>query len=144
MTLTRAFDRRNSLPVLDTDFATLWCYPEVGIVHHRIKRPCADRSDELKDLLQAGLDQLLLHDCRGWVSDIRKGGKMRSDIEAWTKTVWRPQAIRAGWKAWAILPPESTVNQLNMQRFVQDYTASGIETSMFSDPDQAIEWLLAR
>jgi len=144
MPLKVAFDRHRSLPVLDTEFATLWCYREVGIVHHRIKRLASEQGDELRALLQAGLDQLVQNDCRGWLSDNREGGRMRPEIEAWAKTVWQPQAIRAGWRTWAIVLPELTVSQLNMQRFAQDYSANGIETSLFSDPDRAMEWLLER
>ena len=62
----------------------------------------------------------------------------------WTATVWRPRVIKAGWKYWALVLPEKTIRQLNMRRIIKDYADSGVTVQIFSNADEAMQWLKAQ
>jgi len=55
--------------------------------------------------------------------------------------VWAPQAIAAGWRYWALLPPEQALGQANMTRLVEAYGRRGVVVEIFSDPAKAHLWL---
>jgi hypothetical protein len=68
-------------------------------------------------------------------------GPLLKEDEAWAKTNWFPNVVKAGWKFWAIVMPAQVIGQLNMKRFVDDYAKAGITVSVFSESDKALAWL---
>ncbi len=61
----------------------------------------------------------------------------------WIGSVWLPKAIEAGWKYWALVVPEAEAGRMNMVQFVTNFANMGVETRVFTDPDQAMEWLVS-
>ena len=59
----------------------------------------------------------------------------------WSTTEWRPRAIRAGWRFWALVLPQRIVGQMSMQRILQLYDDSPVTVKLFSDPVEARTWL---
>jgi len=139
--LNKPIQRSEPLTILDTDYASLWCHVAEGIVHHRIKRWQEKHGEELQYLFQAGLDQMRIHGCTGWLSDDQNFGRMQPSTEAWAQTVWRPQMVEAGWKRWAIVLPERTISQLSLQRFAEEHRGVGIEVDVFGKSEDAFDWL---
>jgi hypothetical protein len=40
--------------------------------------------------------------------------------------------------------PEKVIGQMNMKNLIEQYAKQGITAKMFSDPDEALEWLKAQ
>jgi hypothetical protein len=46
-----------------------------------------------------------------------------------------------GWKHWAVVLPELIIGKMNMQLFTTRYAKAGVTVRVFSDPDDALQWL---
>jgi hypothetical protein len=125
--------------ILDNEYATLWLHEEKKIVHHKVKKYV--HGQNLQQLLMKGYEVLKKHGCKKWLSDDVNNGPLGKDDEAWAKSKWFPEVIKAGWKFWAIVMPAQLIGQLNMKRFVEDYAKAGITVSVFSESDKALAWL---
>jgi hypothetical protein len=125
--------------ILDNEYATLWLHAESKIVHHKVKKYI--HGDELRQLLMKGHETLKKNACKKWLSDDLNNGPLLKDDEAWAKTSWFPEVVKAGWKFWAIVMPTQVIGQINMKRFVADYAKAGITVTVFSESDKALAWL---
>jgi hypothetical protein len=126
---------------LENVYASLWYYPDEAIIHHKILQPIA--GDEFRNLLLTGLRTFKEHSAQKWLSDDREQSFFNAEDSAWAQDYWLPLAIKAGWKHWAMLPPENARGKVNIKRLM-DYVAERyrINTKLFSDPDEALEWLI--
>ena len=64
-----------------------------------------------------------------------------SEDYEWSTREWRPKAIKAGWRYWALVLPLKIVGQLTMQRILRLYEEGPVTVKLFSDPDEARAWL---
>jgi hypothetical protein len=126
--------------ILENDDAILWYHSETKIIHHYLKRYVYGKA--LHIVLEIGAKALEANRATKWLSDDRNNSALSPDDEVWGNEVWFPRALRAGWKHWAIVQPEKVVGQLNMRRFKESYSKSGLNAQMFSDPEQAKKWLI--
>jgi hypothetical protein len=125
--------------VYESEFISVWCYPDLGIVHHQMHKPC--KSAHFRAALSAGVQAMETAGATCWLSDDRANGPVSDRDEQWGTTIWFQQAKAAGWLYWAMVVPEDAVGKLNVKRFVELYRKSGIESQMFSDPKPALDWL---
>jgi hypothetical protein len=125
--------------VIDTDYATLWYYPEQKIVHHVFKRFIYGQ--EFRQVLEKGLEIFKQHGAQRWLSDDRNNSALPKDDSEWGINDWSPRVVEAGWKYWAIVMPDKVVGQMNMQRFIDLYATKGVTIQIFDDSDEALNWL---
>jgi hypothetical protein len=129
----------NIQTIVDTEFVTLWYYPEEGIIHHQIHKYLYGSA--LRDALTAGGRLVEAHGAQKWLSDDRKNSALHPEDSRWTQTVWFPRVARAGWKYWAMVLPAKVTGQMYMKRAVEGVTAQGVTTEMFDEPEVALRWL---
>ena len=99
-----------TIPVLSNDYFDLLFHENEKIVHH-IYKPAMD-SDHLEQVLSAGTDLLEKHQATKWLSDNRLLATAFSDeVAGWVNNVWLPRTIKAGWKYWAMVVPESVISR---------------------------------
>jgi hypothetical protein len=125
--------------ILTTPSVLLWYYPATGIVHHEIRRFIHDQ--EFRDLLAKGAEVFRERHATKWLSDDRKNGALSKEDAEWAETVWRPPMLAAGWRAWAMVPPESVVGHMDISRYTAAIAALGLKVRSFSDPVAALAWL---
>jgi hypothetical protein len=78
-----------------------------------------------------------------WLSDDRKNTLISQEDLNWTRDVWSPSAITAGWRYWALLPPEKAAGKLNMNRILKYYADNtDVTVKIFSNPDEGLKWLI--
>jgi hypothetical protein len=134
--------RMNKVTILETPVIMLWYYPDAGIVHHQVrKHPDAA---EFESALEKGVEVLQLHGAHKWLSDDRRSGPLPKSHQEWAQKVWIPKAVAAGWKYWAFLLPTELVGSVNVGRLVEDYAALGVTVQIFTDPEDAMRWLVAQ
>lgn len=125
--------------VLETPRMSLWFHPEDLIVRHEMHQ--YPGRETLEKVLLRGLDLLKEHGASKWLSDDRNSGALPRSHHEWGVNVWAPQAVAAGWKYWALLPPEEAIGHSNMARLKETYAAMGTTVEIFSDVPTAYRWL---
>lgn len=125
--------------VVDNGFATVWVYPDKKTVHHKWHKFIY--GEAFRDALTKGADAFEKHKCSKWLSDDRENSaSLKEDIE-WGQVNWEPRIIKAGWKHWALVLPEKVVGQMSMKRLLDRCNQLGLNAKVFSDPQEAMEWL---
>lgn len=125
--------------VLETPRMTLWYHPEDRIVRHEMHQ--YPGRETLEQVLMRGLELLREQGAMKWLSDDRAGGALPRSHHEWGQSIWAPQAILAGWRYWALLPPEEAIGNANMNRLVEVYAAKGVTVQIFRDVPSAYRWL---
>ena len=125
--------------IIDTEFATLWYYPDKKIVAHKLHKFFTGQS--FKDFFNKGTDVLQQNGAYKWLSDDRGFSALHPNDREWAFADWSPRTVKAGWKYWAIIMPESILGQLSTRRLIEAYAAAGVEVQVFATMDEAIAWL---
>ena len=126
--------------VLDNEYVTIWCYPTKGIIHHQFQGYVF--GEPFRELLMTGVEAFENHRCTKWLSDDRLFGAILPEDKKWSDTVWRPRVLKAGWKYWAMLLPDSTTGKMNIQKMLDQYAALGVSTQIHTSPEDALHWLI--
>ena len=126
--------------LLENDYASLWYYPDTGIIHHQLHQPVPD--EIFRTVLMTGLNLMQEHGANKWLSDDRKNSILSAEVSAWSQNIWLPLAIKAGWKHWALLPTSNARGRKNAERLMKYVTETyGIKLEIFADPEDAQLWL---
>jgi hypothetical protein len=125
--------------IFDVSGLTLWYYPISRVIHHQMDK--YPGTETLEASLNAGLELMRTRRARKWLSDDRNGGALPKSHHEWGQKVWGPKAASAGWKYWALLPPEAMLGSVNMLRLVEIYKALGVVAKTFPNTGEAMDWL---
>ena len=125
--------------IIDTDYATLWYYPESKVVRHKWKKFI--HGDEFRNVLNRGVEIFKEHGANKWLSDDRLNSALPTVDFEWGVTDWFPRVFAAGWKYWALVMPDKVIGQMNMDRAVKTYIEQGLVVKVFEDPEEALAWL---
>ena len=125
---------------LENEHASLWFYPDEGIIHHKFHHPTC--GEDFQKVLLTGLQVMKEYKASKWLSDDRNNTNLPAEDSAWSQDIWLPRAIKAGWKYWAMLPPVKARGRINIERLtgfvVEQYK---ITVEIFTNPDDAWTWL---
>jgi hypothetical protein len=124
---------------LDNEFITIWYHTDKGIVHHEWHKFL--QGAKMREAFTIGTDLLAKHGGTKWLSDDRKYPVLTAEDSQWAESIWFPKTVKAGWKHWAIVMPQTPIGQININQFVKKYAAFGINAQMFTDLDEAMKWL---
>ncbi|MBO8131378.1 MAG: hypothetical protein H0Z29_07665 [Candidatus Marinimicrobia bacterium] len=125
--------------VFDNEYATVWVYPEKGIIHHKFKKFIW--GEGFRQTMMNAADAFEKYGCTKWLSDDRENSALRPEDIEWGQKVWEPRVLKAGWKHWAVILPEKVVGQMNMKKIIDRYKSIGVNVKVFSDSEEAMEWL---
>jgi hypothetical protein len=128
--------------ILDSEYMTVWYYPEKKIVHHQMHKFTYGQA--LRDGLSAGAAIVEERGAQKFLSDDRKNTTLGKDDQNWAAAFWGPRVKKAGLKYWAIVLPEKIFGQMVMKQVVEEYAETGTTVQMFTDPDEAMRWLEAQ
>jgi hypothetical protein len=127
------------ITVIDNEAMSLWFHTDSKIVHHKMKRLLA--IEEFKTLLSTGADYLEMYEATKWLSDDKNDTAISPEANEWGDKVWAPRVIKAGFKYWAVVMPNSAAGKLQMKRFIDEYRRRGVTVDMFDTPEDALAWL---
>lgn len=131
----------NRILILDTSQITVWAYPRLRIVHHQMKTHC--HGAEFREALLGVIDAMERYRAPKYLSDNRAGAAVIAADSEWAGKVWFPRAQVVGWSHWAVVQPANLIGQLSLNRHAtQTATNPGIDARVFSDPDEAMKWLV--
>ncbi|HKO91258.1 MAG TPA: hypothetical protein VJU61_08910 [Polyangiaceae bacterium] len=122
-----------------SEWITVWYHPEVKVVHHRLHK--AIRGEPFRSALLQGTAVLRQRGATKWLSDNRQVFILPQADQEWADAEWFPQALKAGWKYWAIVRPERAAADLFIRRLAATRSAAGVKTELFTTPEASMEWL---
>lgn len=126
--------------ILSNDHFDLYYHDSEKIIHHVFKEKLD--SESFPRVLNAGTKVLRENRATKWLSDNRRQVNVLTDEDnAWANNVWLPKTMRAGWKYWAIVVPDSMLNRADLVRYVDSFHGKGIIVKVFSDDKVAFTWL---
>ncbi|MDY0092828.1 MAG: hypothetical protein RBT80_09025 [Candidatus Vecturithrix sp.] len=94
-----------------------------------------------RDALMAGAEAMKTYGAHKWLSDDKNNPVLNPEDQQWGIEVWEPQVIAAGWRYWAIVQPEHVIAKWRMAKLAEMYSKKGITVQLFSDPEEAMQWL---
>ncbi|MBZ0307623.1 MAG: STAS/SEC14 domain-containing protein [Anaerolineae bacterium] len=125
--------------ILDTEYATLWYYPESKIMHHVFHKYI--HGQEFRQVLEKGLEVFKERGGQKWLSDDRKNSALPTADMEWGLKDWNPRVWAAGWRYWAVVMPDKVAGQMNMNRLMKENIEMGLTIQVFDDADEALKWL---
>lgn len=121
---------------------SLWYYPRHKMVHHQIHVPVSGQN--LRDLLSAGLQCFETYPCYKWLSDDRGNAALTPEDIEWGAKIWRPRVIAAGWQYWGLVFGKAALAVTPVKTLVAEYREIGLTARIFSDLDEAFQWLVSK
>jgi hypothetical protein len=125
--------------LIDNENMALWYDQAAKFVHHKIKKSLPKGAFE--ELLSTGADYLERYGMKKWLSDETNFIALNKEDIEYGNEVWAPRVIKAGFKYWAVVMPESAVGSLQMKRFVNEYRERGVTVEVCGSVDAAKAWL---
>ncbi len=125
--------------IMENDHITLYYHHDKQMVHHIYKPGIGGQT--FKDGLLNGLEWMKKHKAVKWLSDNHLIEGHSDEESQWVNDVWLPKAIAAGWKYWALVVPSSVKGRMNMNEFMEMFFEKGVRVMVFTEPDEAMEWL---
>lgn len=125
-----------SLPVtlMETEYASLWLYPDAGILHHKIHGSMPPGAAQ--KLFAASLAHRENQLAWKWLFDDRENARIGETLAQWGRF-----ARQAGLVCWAIVLPTSTIGKMQTLRFVDEALGLGVLVKAFRHDDEALCWL---
>lgn len=95
---------------------------------------------ELRSAFNAGYEKLQQEHGTKWLSDNRGLPVYKHEDTEWINNDWFPRMLKAGWKYWALVEPESAIGAMTMKNF-KFYVERGIVLQTFKSVEEALQWL---
>lgn len=130
----------SEMTIIQNDYATLVYDSDEKIVHHTFHKPIGDQ--KFRDVLLTGIKTLEQYKASKWLSDDRGNSALSPEDTEWSMNTWFPQAVKAGWKYWALVVPKDMMARMNLKEFVDSYYKQGLRIAVFSEPEEAMKWLI--
>jgi hypothetical protein len=130
------------LKVMEDANISMWYHPESKILHHQTHRFFSGQP--FRDALNKGVEIFQQYGAQKWLSDDRETPALAIEDLEWGDRDWFPRVAQLGWKYWAIVMPEKAdkaFGQLALQRLAELYSARGVNTRIFTSPEDAKKWL---
>jgi hypothetical protein len=129
----------SKVTIQDDSDASLYLYPEIGTVHHAIKRFI--EGDRLKSLMAKAAEAFVAHRCTKYLSDDREIMSFNPEDLMWAAENWEKRLMAAGWKRWALILPGKVLGRVMAKKLAARYIDLGIDVRTFEDEASALEWL---
>ena len=123
--------------ILDNESAILRYHLTDNYIYHTIKKDIG--GPDILHLLDVGLDTLINKGSGKWLADDRLNGPVEFVVNDWGR-----RAAEAGWRYWALVVPEDIAGRASMVDVVNAYLQVGVSVRVFSDVEEAREWLVAQ
>jgi len=125
--------------IIDNDYASLWYYPDAGIVHHKWKKYIY--GEHFRAVLNRGAEIFEQRGATKWLSDDRLNSALPKEDSEWGLNDWNPRVFANGWKYWAVVMPDKKMGQTNLNWLMRENIAQGLVVQAFEDADEALKWL---
>lgn len=127
--------------IYDSPYITVEYWPESKLIYHVIHQPISDQLPIFKEALNAGTAALQQYQVHKWLSDDRKNDGLTPEGNEWSFNDWQPRTLKAGWKYWALVVPQTLAAAGTLTPVVEQLFELGLRMMVFTDVEDAIVWL---
>jgi hypothetical protein len=125
--------------IVQNEFITIEYRPDTEAIYHKVHRPISGQA--MYDAIGKATDFLRDNGITKWLADDRDNGPLSPEDEDWALNVWSKRAISFGWKYWAIVVPTELVAASSMIAVIEYFHSLGLLMRVFSNADEAHQWL---
>ncbi len=129
----------SNVTLYDSEYITIQYLADKKVIYHVVHKPIGGQ--DLRDALNAGTAALVKYGACKWLSDDRKNGPLPPEDVEWGDKDWNPRTIKAGWKYWALVVPREVIAAGAMAPVIHHLYELGLCMMVFSNPEEAMEWL---
>ena len=94
-----------------------------------------------QEALNAGTEALQKNQVRKWLSDDRNNDALTPEGNDWASGDWQPRTIKAGWKYWALVVPQTLAAAGTLTPVVEHLFELGLRMMVFTTVEDAFVWL---
>jgi hypothetical protein len=131
----------DNIMVYDSEYITIEYWPDKRLIYHTVLQPLSTHVDVFKEALNAGTDALQKYKICKWLSDDRKNDTLTQEGTQWSFNEWQPRTLKAGWKYWAMVVPQSLAAAGTLMPVIDVLFELGLRMMVFTTAEQAIAWL---
>ena len=125
--------------------------PSVPVLKHRWKKAPAGKvfRENLVKIQELYVKQSNLHANLAWLADTQLLGEVDEETERWFSEVWDDLLFnQAGVKIHAVILGEDLFEEYPMEKFKMDaeekFKVLGVQLEVFSDQEEAYDWIRTR
>jgi hypothetical protein len=128
------------ITIFQNECSTMVYYPELKIVHNTFRGQPSGK--HFREALDAGVETMKKYGSTKWLSDDRENkSAFSAEDQDWADNDWFPRMQEVGWKSWAMIVPNELKARLNVKEIIEKIFARGIKIMVFTNLDEALEWL---
>jgi hypothetical protein len=127
--------------LFETEFITVEYWEAKKLIYHTIHQPISGQLEMFKEALNIGTEALKKYQIHKWLSDDRKNDPLTPAGNEWSFNDWQPRTLKAGWRYWAAVVPESLVAARTLVPVMDELFKVGLRMMVFSNVEEAIAWL---
>jgi hypothetical protein len=131
----------SKVTVYDSEYITVEYWTDKKLVYHTIHKPISSQLPTFKEALNAGTETLEKYKATKWLSDDRKNDPLTKEGNEWAFGEWQPRTLKAGWKYWAAVVPQSLVAAGTLIPVIDNLFQLGLRMMVFSNVEEAVSWL---
>lgn len=124
-----------------TDYITVEYWPDNKLIYHSVHKPMSGQLEMFKEALNAGTAALEKYKVHKWLSDDRNNDALTQEGNEWSITDWQPRTMKAGWKYWALVVPQSLAAAGTLAPVVEQLFELGLRMMVFTTVEDAVAWL---
>lgn len=130
----------SKLTLYDSEYITVEYWEDKKLIYHVVHQPMSGQLEMFKEALNIGTEALQKYQVNKWLSDNRKNDQFTQAGKEWFDE-WQPRTMKAGWKYWATIVPESLAAAGTLMPIMEILYNLGLRMMVFTDMEQAIAWL---
>jgi hypothetical protein len=127
--------------IYNSAYITVEYWPDNNLIYHGVHQPMSGQLPMFKEALNAGTSALQKYHVRKWLSDDRKNDALTREGNEWAFSDWQPRTIKAGWKYWALVVPQTLAAAGTLQPAIENLFQLGLRMMVFTNLDEAVVWL---
>jgi len=131
----------SKITIYDSEYITVEYWEHKKSIYHTIHQPISAQLEIFKEALNAGTDALQKYQIHKWLSDDRKNDPLTQAGNEWSFSEWQPRTLKAGWKYWAAVVPQSLVAAGTLMPAMEELFKLGLRMMVFASVEEAIVWL---
>jgi hypothetical protein len=131
----------SNITVYKSEYITVEYWPDKKLIFHTIHQPMSAQLAIFKEALNAGTEALEKYQLHKWLSDDRKNDPLTPEGNDWAFNDWQPRTLKAGWKYWAAVVPQSLAAAGTMVPVINGLFQLGLRMMVFTNSEEAIQWL---
>jgi hypothetical protein len=130
-----------NVSIYNSEYITVEYWPDDRLIYHTVHQSMSNQLPVFKEALNAGTAALQKYKVCKWLSDDRKNDGLTPEGNEWSFGDWQPRTLKAGWKYWALVVPQTLAAAGTLTPVVENLFELGLRMMVFTTVEEAVVWL---